>query len=976
MIDFATLVLGADTRGLDRGVTSLEHVVRAGGRAEKATGSAEKSFGRASAGMGALAAAAVAAAGGMATLNAAMQQARQFGAAVAEVTTLMGSSASEVALLEKNARALGVAYGSGATPQVQAFYQAISAGAGDVAAATVLLDQANKLAIGGVTNVTTAVDILTTATNVYRDSGLTAAEASDALFVAMRAGKTTITELSASLGKVLPLANNLGVSFDEVAAATAALTLGGISTAESVTGLRAAMTSILGPSKQASDLAKQLGIEFSASGLEAQGFAGFMADVVAKTGGSSTAMQTLFGSVEATTVALALAGSAGDSLGTILEQMGIKAGATDEAFQKMAASFDQRLNRAMAALGDIALTVGNALLTVIVPALEAAAVAATFVSQNAGIMAVALAGLAATQLPGMAVATAAAVRQMIALEFALGATTVRAAAASIAIKAYQAVAITATGATRGLGVAMSFLGGPLGLVAGLLGAGAAAAVIFGRDTKATESTSYDAAAAAAQLGGELTALAEKDLPDATAKTVDLANANVALAKTAYEAARAQNELAIAALAAADDQLGNEGMSGIESDLLPGQAARTASIEKLRKAQAELAKAEAELNARIFEGNQVKLDATEVVRKLEVNVGGLDDASLGAGRAMQKAADDALALSQQFDGPLSGAIDGVAGAFGDFIARGFRDFKGFTQSIVGAFSRMLSQMVADAAKTQIFKALGLGGGGAVATAGAAAAGTGAAAAGTAAAGAGIIGTLSTFGGGISAGLSGVLGGGGIGAGISGGLAAGGAAGFGTALGAAIPILAPLAIGAALLGRRRKRRQRRAAAAQAAEQARLQAEQAAEQARLAEEQRQAAIREEAFDIENRLLTLQGRSAEVLARERQKRLDAADASNRAALQQVFALEDQQKAVEEASARLEAAQARVLDLFRNPLSLDSERFDNRFTATMQAAEDRRFEVQKAAEDAQLTELKLMRLALEELRREQRDIRLYGSPV
>ena len=47
--------------------------------------------------------------------------------------------------------------------------------------------------------------------------------------------KTTVDELASSMGKIIPTANNLGVSVDQLGAAYAIMTSKGISTAESTT---------------------------------------------------------------------------------------------------------------------------------------------------------------------------------------------------------------------------------------------------------------------------------------------------------------------------------------------------------------------------------------------------------------------------------------------------------------------------------------------------------------------------------------------------------------------------------------------------------------------------------------------------------------------------------------------------------------------------------------------------------------------
>jgi hypothetical protein len=133
------------------------------------------------------------------------------------------------------------------------------------------------------------------------------------------------------------------------------------------------------------------------------------------------------------------------------------------------------------------------------------------------------------------------------------------------------------------------------------------------------------------------------------------------------------------------------------------------------------------------------------------------------------------------------------------------------------------------------------------------------------------------------------------------------------------------------------------------------------------------QERFQLETRLLQLQGDTTALRERE----LDGVNALNRGILEQIFAFEDMQAAAAVAAEAFEkgnAAIQRTMDLFRSPLSLDSNRFTDRFTASIQAAEDRRFQIQKEADNAQLTELKLLRAAFDGLRKETRDQQLYGS--
>jgi len=281
--------------------------------------------------------------------------------ALAEVSTLVNTATFDMRGLEQASLDQLATFGGSAAGQVKAYYQIISAGASDAASATEMLTAANKLAIGGVTDVTTAADGLTSIVNAYGSKVEGATAVSDALFVAMRAGKTTIGELSSSLGKVAPLAAQTGVSFDELVASISALTKGGIATTEAVTGVRAILAAVAKPSKEASDMAHQLGLEFNSAALESKGFAGFIQDLVVKTGGSTDALSQLFGGVEALVPVMALSGQAGKDFTAILEQMGVKAGSTEEAFNKMANSPGFQAGRIWASLQAEVLKTSSAL---------------------------------------------------------------------------------------------------------------------------------------------------------------------------------------------------------------------------------------------------------------------------------------------------------------------------------------------------------------------------------------------------------------------------------------------------------------------------------------------------------------------------------------------------------------------------------------------------------------------------------------
>lgn len=367
--DVAKLRMEVDSSGLVRGTQHMEKFAAA---AKKTTEvnidvtKAVKGLGKA---LGAL---------GIGTsftlaMNRAAAQAGQFGTAMAEVSTLIEGTPQQMEKLRSEAVRLSNAFGGTATRNTKAFYQAISAGAATVEDAAKIVEQANKLAVGGLTDVFIATDALTSVMNAYAEAGLTAAEASDSMFVAVRAGKTTIGELAVSLGRVAPFAAAAGVSFDELNAAIAAVTAKGINTNEAVTGIRQALVSIVDPSEQAKQLAADLGFEFGSAALEAQGLEKFMRSLAGATGGSVQQLTELLGSAEAANAVLALLAGNGEKFSDALEQQAQKLGVTDAAVAKMADTMENRLARAMTTLDNAGMGPGQLWLKLQVNIAEAAA---------------------------------------------------------------------------------------------------------------------------------------------------------------------------------------------------------------------------------------------------------------------------------------------------------------------------------------------------------------------------------------------------------------------------------------------------------------------------------------------------------------------------------------------------------------------------------------------------------------------------
>jgi TP901 family phage tail tape measure protein len=276
---------------------------------------------------------------GAALAGLAANEAQKFSQAFGEINTLLvDMSDSNLAKLRQDI----LDYAQGSTQGLdqinKAVYDAISAGtAWEKSIEQVSL--AEKAAIAGKADLSDANRILLQAVSAYAETGLDAAKASDILFTTVRTGVTTFPELSASIGKVISIAAQGGISFEELNAAIATLTKTQ-GTAEAITALKGVITGIIAPSAQAKEAAAALGIEFSASNLKAQGFEGIMRQLITATGGNVDQIAALFGNVEGLSGVLGLVTQDGDAFKSNLEAQQKALGATGIAFDKMKGSLD------------------------------------------------------------------------------------------------------------------------------------------------------------------------------------------------------------------------------------------------------------------------------------------------------------------------------------------------------------------------------------------------------------------------------------------------------------------------------------------------------------------------------------------------------------------------------------------------------------------------------------------------------------
>jgi len=292
-----------------------------------------------------------------------------FGEAMAEVATIIDVSNKELGVFNDEILQLSKETGKGPQELAKALYQAVSAGV-DAADAMEFLGTATKAAIGGVASTSEAVDVLTNVLNSYGEAAGGVDRISDIMFETVKKGKTTMSELAQNMGQVLPFAAELEVSLEDLFAATATLTKGGINTANAATFLKNALTSVLLPSENAKAAAQQYGIELSSTALKSKGFLNFLADIKEKTDGDTDAMANLFPNVRGLTAVLGLAGEQAEEFASIQDALTKSTGASGDAFRTVADSDAFKFNKELNKLKVLSVDIGTKFLPTAIKAVE------------------------------------------------------------------------------------------------------------------------------------------------------------------------------------------------------------------------------------------------------------------------------------------------------------------------------------------------------------------------------------------------------------------------------------------------------------------------------------------------------------------------------------------------------------------------------------------------------------------------------
>lgn len=302
--------------------------------------------------------------------TAAVVSAVNFEDAMAKVSTIADTTEIPLDELRSQILSLSSQTGISANEIADNVYNAISAGqkTGD---AVNFVTNSTKLAKAGFADAGAALDVLTTILNAYGMEASEVTDVSDMLIQTQNLGKTTVAELSSSMGKVIPTANAYHVQLDQLCTGYAKMTANGVATAESTTYMNSMLNELGKSGTTVSDILKdKTGKSFAELMEDGHSLADVLSILKDSADEQNLSFGDLWSSAEAGKAGLILLGDSADDFNATLAQMRESTGATETAFEKLQTN-SSKINKAVNDVKNTFIILGGVILDTFSPAIDA-----------------------------------------------------------------------------------------------------------------------------------------------------------------------------------------------------------------------------------------------------------------------------------------------------------------------------------------------------------------------------------------------------------------------------------------------------------------------------------------------------------------------------------------------------------------------------------------------------------------------------
>lgn len=295
--------------------------------------------------------------------------ASEFEKQLARINTVVWTSQKELGWLWKEINNISINYGIAANELANTAFNIVSAGV-SLENASAVLDLSAKVAVGAVTDTTTAFNGLIAVIKGYNLNLTEASDVADKFFITNKLGQLEIGELANSIGRVTANARTAGLSLEGLLATyiAAARVSGNVN--EVTTQLKGALNAIAAPTKEARAEFDRLGISVWQTAIEQNGLANISKEIVDAVDGNREALRRLIPEQEALQLVLTLGTSQtqayNDAVDALTNSQGALSGAAQQFYKTDAfklAQAQQRIAKFTRDTGKILSIVASSIIT-------------------------------------------------------------------------------------------------------------------------------------------------------------------------------------------------------------------------------------------------------------------------------------------------------------------------------------------------------------------------------------------------------------------------------------------------------------------------------------------------------------------------------------------------------------------------------------------------------------------------------------
>ena len=301
----------------------------------------------------------------------AIKAATSFETSMTKIQSLVGLSASAVQGFEKDVLRLSGETSRAPKELADAMFFITSAGLRGADAVAALEASARAAAVGlGSTEI--VADAVTNALNGYEKGTISAEKATNILIKTVEQGKASAEDLAPQFGRLVPVAAELGVEFEELGAGLAFLTRSSGNASDSTTQLYGILNTILKPSGQAKDVFDEIGLsigEFRRQVAD-EGLHPALMNLRTVLEANGKEMVDVFENARAIGGALQMTGSQAEIAADVFAAVADEAGALDRGMRIVSDTAGFKFAGAMNSVRAVMITLGDQLLPIVIPLIQ------------------------------------------------------------------------------------------------------------------------------------------------------------------------------------------------------------------------------------------------------------------------------------------------------------------------------------------------------------------------------------------------------------------------------------------------------------------------------------------------------------------------------------------------------------------------------------------------------------------------------